>query len=226
MWLHVDAAYAGVTAIVPEMRWVFDGVERADSLVVNPHKWLFTPVDLSAFFCRRLPVVADAFSLVPPYLRTQEDEAVRNYMNYGPQLGRRFRALKLWFILRSFGREGIVRRLREHMRLARELAGWIDQSEDWELTAPVPFSTVVFSAAPAGVEPAQLDAVNRRIEEIVNASGEAFLATTVLDGRVVMRLAIGNLRTEERHVRSTWRLLSRALEQAVREVGAAVRAGG
>ncbi|HCG00819.1 MAG TPA: amino acid decarboxylase, partial [Chloroflexi bacterium] len=161
MWLHVDAAYAGVAAIVPEMRWVIDGVERADSVVVNPHKWLFTPVDLSAFYSRRLDTVADAFSLVAPYLRTGEDEVVRNYMNYGPQLGRRFRALKLWFVLRSFGREGIIARLREHVRLAQEFAVWVQKDPNWVVEAPTPLSTVVFRALPPGSSERGADVINR-----------------------------------------------------------------
>ncbi len=212
MWLHVDAAYAGVAAIVPEMRWVIDGVERADSVVVNPHKWLFTPVDLSAFYSRRLDTVADAFSLVAPYLRTGEDEVVRNYMNYGPQLGRRFRALKLWFVLRSFGREGIIARLREHVRLAQEFAVWVQKDPNWVVEAPTPLSTVVFRALPPGSSERGADVINRGIEERVNATGEAFIAHTVLRDHVVLRLAIGNLGTQERHLRRVWELLQRALE--------------
>jgi aromatic-L-amino-acid/L-tryptophan decarboxylase len=212
MWLHVDAAYAGVAAIVPEMRWVLDGVERADSVVVNPHKWLFTPVDLSAFYSRRLDTVADAFSLVAPYLRTGEDEVVRNYMNYGPQLGRRFRALKLWFVLRSFGREGIIARLREHVRLAQEFAVWVQKDPNWVVEAPTPLSTVVFRALPPGSSERGAEVINRGIEERVNATGEAFIAHTVLRDHVVLRLAIGNLGTQERHLRRVWELLQKALE--------------
>ncbi|HEX6507549.1 MAG TPA: pyridoxal-dependent decarboxylase, partial [Chloroflexota bacterium] len=179
LWLHVDAAYGGMAAILPEMRWVLNGVERADSVVVNPHKWLFTPIDLSAFYSRRLDVVADAFSLVPAYLRTSEGDEVRNYMNYGPQLGRRFRALKLWFVLRSFGREGIIIRLREHIRLARLFTDWISGDPDWELMAPTTFSTVCFRFHPAKVHDG-LDELNVAIEEAINATGEAFISHTVL----------------------------------------------
>jgi aromatic-L-amino-acid decarboxylase len=219
MWLHVDAAYAGVAAIVPEMRWVLDGVDRADSVVINPHKWLFTPVDLSAFYSRRLQTVADAFSLVAPYLRTSEDEIVRNYMNYGPQLGRRFRALKLWFVLRSFGREGIIARLREHMRLAQLFAGWVECEPDWTVEAPTLFSTVVFRAAPAGLPDGRADEINRKIEDAINESGEAFIARTVLRDRVVLRLAVGNLATEERHIRRVWDLLQDALGDCRKKAG-------
>jgi aromatic-L-amino-acid/L-tryptophan decarboxylase len=216
LWLHVDAAYGGVAAILPEMRWVMNGVERADSLVVNPHKWLFTPVDLSAFYCRRLDVVEAAFSLIPEYLRTTEGDEVRNYMNYGPQLGRRFRALKLWFVLRTFGRTGIINRLRQHIEFARTFAGWVEGDPAWELMAPTPFSTVCFRACPHEVAEAELNALNEEVEAYVNATGEAFVAHTTLRGKVVLRLAIGNLRTEERHLRRVWELL-RAGEAALRK---------
>ena len=209
LWLHVDAAYGGVAAILPERRDVLDGCERADSIVVNPHKWLFTPVDCSAFFCRRPDVLKRAFSLVPSYLQTAEGAAVENYMDWGPQLGRRFRALKLWMVLRAFGRSGIQARLREHMRLGRLFAEWVDADPDWERVAPVPFSTVVFRLRPrawAGDDP-RLDGLNERLLEGVNASGEAFLSHVVLGGRYALRLAIGNIRTEERHVQRAWEIL-------------------
>lgn len=212
LWLHVDAAYGGAAAILPEMRWIMDGVDRADSLVVNPHKWLFTPVDLSAFYCQRLDVVEAAFSVIPEYLRTSDGDAVRNYMNYGPQLGRRFRALKLWFVLRSFGREGIIERLRQHIAFAQLFGSWVDQDPAWELMAPTPFSTVAFRARPASVAWDDLDAFNSTVEAHVNATGEAFIAHTVLRGQIALRLAIGNLRTEERHVRRVWELLQEAAQ--------------
>jgi aromatic-L-amino-acid decarboxylase len=213
LWLHVDAAYAGVAAIVPEKRWIMAGVERADSIVVNPHKWLFTPTDFSAFYSRRLDVVERAFSLVPDYLRTAEEGRVRDYMNYGPQLGRRFRALKLWFVLRAYGTEGIAARLREHMRLATLFAGWVQNDPDWHLAAPVPFSTVCFRACPAEVPESHLDDLNIAIEDRVNATGETFISHTVLNGRITLRLAIGNIRSDERHVRRAWELLQAALAE-------------
>lgn len=211
MWLHVDGAYGGVAAILPEMRWVLDGTERADSIVINPHKWLFTPVDLSALYSRRLDVVRNAFSLIPDYLRTPEEGTVRDYMNYGPQLGRRFRALKLWFILRTYGEEGIVTRLREHIRLAHLFENWVEAAADWEVMAPAPFSTICFRAQPEGVGEERLDALNVAIEDVVNATGEVFLSHTVLHGTVTLRLAVGNMHTEERHVRRAWELLKEAL---------------
>jgi aromatic-L-amino-acid decarboxylase len=206
IWLHVDAAYAGVAAMVPGYEWILDGAEEADSLVVNPHKWLFTPFDLSAFYCRRMDVIRRAFALTPEYLRTVEAAPVRNLMDTGIQLGRRFRALKLWMVLRHFGARGIRDRLAEHMRLARLFAEWVDGSADFIRVAPVPFSVVCFRADTD-------DAFNERLLDAVNASGEVFLSHTRLDGRYVLRLAIGNLRTTEAHVARAWALLqARAAE--------------
>jgi aromatic-L-amino-acid decarboxylase len=210
LWLHVDGSYGGVAAVVPEMRHVLAGVELADSLVVNPHKWLFTPIDLSAMFTRRPDVLKRAFSLVPEYLVTREQSDVVNLMDYGVQLGRRFRALKLWMVIRAFGADGLAARLREQMAMARELAGWIDDDPEWERVAPVPFSLVCFRYAPAGVSEPERDALNTAILERVNRSGKAYLSHTKLDGRYVLRLAIGNMRTERRHVNDAWRLLKEA----------------
>jgi aromatic-L-amino-acid/L-tryptophan decarboxylase len=209
LWLHVDAAYAGVAAIIPEYRHHFDGWDRADSLVVNPHKWLFTPFDLSAFYCRRMDVVRGAFSLVPEYLRTSGDGNARNLMDTGVQLGRRFRALKLWMILRHFGAEGLRRELRAHIALAQTFAQWIDASPDFERLAPVPFSVVCFRARPSGAamsEP-ELDALNERLMAAVNATGEIFISHTKMNGVMALRLAIGNLRTKHEHVARAWALL-------------------
>jgi aromatic-L-amino-acid decarboxylase len=207
LWLHVDAAYAGSAALAPEMRWILDGCERADSLVVNPHKWLFVPVDCSALFVRRPERVAHAFSILPEYLITPEGGAATNLMDLGPALGRRFRALKLWMVLRYFGREGIAARIREHCRLARVFAGWVDDAPGWERAAPVPFSTVVFRARPADTPDEDADRLNERILERVNATGEAFLSHTRIRGRFALRLAVGNLRTSEENVRHAWQLL-------------------
>ena len=150
MWLHVDAAYAGSAAIVPELRHILAGCERADSIVTNPHKWLFTPFDLSVLYCRHMDLLKRAFSLVPEYLRTPEQEKVRSGSDYGIQLGRRFRALKLWMVIRYFGHEGLAARIREHCRLARLFASWVEESPDWELLAPVPLALVCFRACPQG----------------------------------------------------------------------------
>ena len=212
LWLHVDAAYGGAAAVLPEMRGILEGCEHADSLVLNPHKWLFVPIECSALFLRRPDVVRRAFSLVPDYLVTPEGESVTNLMDYGNALGRRFRALKLWMVLRYFGRTGIADRIREHIRLAREFASWVDAEPRWERMAPIPFSTVCFRFRPAGLSDEQLDAINERIANTVNASGEVFLSQTRLRGRVALRVAIGNLRTTERHVRRAWELLRAACD--------------
>ena len=212
LWLHVDAAYAGAAAMVPETAFVLNGCERADSLVVNPHKWLFTPFDLSAFYCRRMDMVRATFALTPDYLSTTET-GVTNLMDTGVQLGRRFRALKLWAVLRYFGATGIRSRLAERIRLAQLFAGWVRDSEGFELLAPVPLSVVCFRARPAGTpwSDAQLDTFNARILDTVNASGEVFLSHTRLEGRFALRLAVGHIRTTERHVRRAWELLNDAM---------------
>ncbi len=206
IWLHVDAAYAGVAAIMPEFRWILAGAEHADSIVVNPHKWLFVPMDCSALYVRDLELLRRTFSLVPEYLRTPE-ESVRNYMDYGLQLGRRFRALKLWFVLRYFGAEGLRERLREHIGLAQEFAGWIEAEPEWEILAPHPLSVVCFRYAPAGKSEPEFEAINTRIMESANASGEMFLSHTKIDGRFALRLAIGNLRTTREDVAAAWDIL-------------------
>jgi aromatic-L-amino-acid decarboxylase len=206
VWLHLDAAYAGVAAIMPEFRWVLGGAERADSLVVNPHKWLFVPMDCSALYVRDPELLRRTFSLVPEYLRTPE-ESVRNYMDYGLQLGRRFRALKLWFVLRYFGAEGLRERLRGHIALAQEFARWIEADPAWEILAPHPFSVICFRYAPPELSEAQLEACNAAIMEQVNATGEVFLSHTKLGERFALRLAIGNLRTTREDVAKAWELL-------------------
>ena len=210
IWLHVDASYAGVAAIVPECRDAMAGVDAADSLVVNPHKWMFTPVDLSAMYTRRRDVFRRAFSIVPDYLTSREQDQVVNLMDYGNQLGRRFRALKLWMVIRAFGVSGIAERLRTHMALAREFAGWVQREPGWELVAPQMFSLVCFRYAPPGLPDEECDRANQTILDAVNASGRALLSHTKINNRLALRLAIGNLRTEERHVAEAWRLLKEA----------------
>src|SRR6185436_10761504 len=213
MWLHVDAAYAGSAAIVPEFRHILDGCERADSIVTNPHKWLFTPFDLSVLYCRHMDLLKRAFSLVPEYLRTPEQEKVRSGSDYGIQLGRRFRALKLWMVIRYFGHEGLAARIREHCRVARLFASWVDESPDWELLAPVPLALVCFRAKPGDVAPEKLDELNEAIMHRVNASGRALLSHTRLNDKLTLRLSVGNIRTTEQHVRQVWQLLNEELER-------------
>jgi aromatic-L-amino-acid decarboxylase len=205
VWLHVDAAYAGVAAMVPGYEWILRGAADADSLVLNPHKWLFTPFDLSVLYCRRMDVLRQAFALTPEYLKTSEGNAgVRNLMDTGIQLGRRFRALKLWMIMRHFGAEGLRAHLAEHMRLAGVFAAWVDASDRFERVAPVPFSVVCFRLRDAS------DETHQRVLDTVNSSGDVFLSHTKLDGRFVLRLAIGNIQTQERHVARAWELLNLA----------------
>jgi len=207
-WLHVDAAYAGAAGILPECRWAIEGMERADSFVVNPHKWMFTPFDLSAFYCRKMDLLRAAFGLTPEYLKTSETSEVRNLMDTGFQLGRRFRALKLWVVLRYFGLEGLRARLREHLRLARLFADWVDAEPNFERIAPVPFSVVCFRAVPPGLGEGQaLNSFNERLLQALNDTGDVFLSHTSLQGRYVIRLAVGNIRTTEAHVRRTWDLV-------------------
>jgi aromatic-L-amino-acid decarboxylase len=218
LWLHVDAAYAGSAAILPELRHILAGSERADSLVTNPHKWLFTPFDLSVLYCRHMELLRRAFSLVPPaYLETDEAETVRNGSDYGIQLGRRFRALKLWMIIRYFGHLGLAARIREHCRLAQLLARLIDESPDWERLAPVPFALLCFRACPRLEEETEdarasrLNALNETLLNKLNASGKIFVSHTRLNDRFTLRLSIGNIRTTEAHIQQAWKELNEEL---------------
>ena len=208
LWLHVDAAYGGAMAIVPEYRAQFAGMERADSLVVNPHKWLMTPMDCSVLWTKHPDVLRRAFSLTPEYLRTNEQDVALSYSDYSFQLGRRFRALKLWFVLRAFGMEGLRARVRHHCDLAATFANWVRAEPGWEVLAPVGMSVVCFRHRPdASMDDAALERHNAAIMEGVNQSGKVFLSHTKLNGRYVLRVAIGNLRTEESHLAEAWRLL-------------------
>ena len=200
LWLHVDAAYAGVAAMLPDHQWILRDAAAADSVVLNPHKWLFTPFDLSVLYCRRMDTIRSAFSLTPEYLKTAEADTVRNLMDTGIQLGRRFRSLKLWMVLRHFGAEGIRERLAEHIRLAQLFAQWVDEHAQFERVAPAPFSVVCFRARGT-------DELNAALLERLNATGEVFLSHTRVDGRFTLRLAIGNLRTTEQHVQRAWTLI-------------------
>ncbi|HEY7336683.1 MAG TPA: pyridoxal-dependent decarboxylase [Bryobacteraceae bacterium] len=202
LWLHVDAAYAGPAALLEEYRHILDGAEAADSLVLNPHKWLFTPMDLSILYTRRPEVFRQALSLeqTPAYIQTAGSDRAVNFSEYALSLGRRFRALKLWFVLRYYGREGIATILREHIRVAQALAGWIRENPDFELAAPVMFSLVCFRFRGT-------DEQNRDLLDRVNATGEALLSGTVLNGRFVLRVAIGNIGTTESDVEAAWKLV-------------------
>jgi aromatic-L-amino-acid decarboxylase len=200
MWLHVDAAYAGSAAIIPEFQWILEGAWKADSLVVNPHKWLMTPIDLSAFYTKRPEILRRAFSLVPEYLKNQEDTRAINLMDYGVPLGHRFRALKFWFVLRYFGREHLADALRTHIQMAQDLAALINQDSRFEISAPHPFSTVCFRYKGTDEE-------NLSILEHVNASGKFYISQTKLHGKTVLRIAIGNLGTTWEDVRGCWEII-------------------
>jgi aromatic-L-amino-acid decarboxylase len=202
VWLHVDAAYAGSAAVAPELRWCLDGCDRADSIVVNPHKWLVTPMDCSALWTRRPEALHAAFALVPDYLAATE-EAV-DLKDYGPALGRRFRALKLWAVMRWYGAEGLRELIREHVRLAQLFASWVEAEPGWEVAAPHPFSTVCFRHT-------ELD--NHELARRATATGEVFVAATTLRCRPTIRLAIGNARTTEADVRRAWDVLRKESER-------------
>ena len=203
LWLHVDAAYAGAAAVAPEFRWAFEGCERADSYVMNPHKWLLVPMDCSVFYTSRPEVLRRAFSLVADYLEMPADSRSPNLMDYGVPLGRRFRALKLWFVLRSYGHEGVAAVIREHVRLAQWFQRQVEDDPRFEVVAPGRFSVVNFRLKSG-------DQDNRRLLDAVNAAGDVFLSNTVLNGKFTLHLAVGNYQTAERHVARAWELVSQA----------------
>jgi len=203
LWLHVDAAYAGSAALAPEFRWAFEGCERADSMVMNPHKWLQVPMDCSVFYTSRPEVLRRAFSLIPEYLVSKADPRAVNLMDYGVPLGRRFRALKLWMVMRSYGHEGLAAAVREHVRLARWFACRLESDPRFEIVAPVHFSVVNFRYKGSDEE-------NRRILDRVNAAGDVFLSSTVLNGKFTLHLAVGNYQTSDRHAARAWELVKEA----------------
>ena len=216
-WLHVDAAYGGALAVLPEGRWAMAGVDLADSVVVNPHKWLFVPLDFSTMYVRRPALLRAVFSLVPEYLRgdaTDRADGAIDYMDYGIQLGRRFRALKAWMTYRAFGRDGVESRVREHCRLAALLASWIDAEPHATLAAPQRMGIVCFRFVRPGLVGAASDAWHEHLVERVNASGDAYLTHTRLAGRTCVRVGLGNVLTEERHLAHAW---ARVREEAARD---------
>jgi aromatic-L-amino-acid decarboxylase len=212
MWFHVDAALAGSAAICPEHRWIFDGIEGADSLVFNPHKWLLTNFDCSAYFVKDPRHLVQAMTINPEYLKTNPDEMVNNFRDWGIPLGRRFRALKLWFVLRSYGVRGLQEIIDGHIRLAREFARWVEESPGWELLAPVPLNTVCFRLLPPGhgeMDPAAIDAANKDLLDRVNADGTIYLTHTRLFDKFTLRLAVGQTNTRREHVEQAWEALNR-----------------
>src|SRR5438067_11899746 len=222
IWLHIDGAYGGGFVMLPEYRWLGEGWEMADSIVINPHKSLFVPLDFSVLYVRDLERLRHVFTLVPEYLRGDTIEGERNYMDYGIQLGRRFRALKAWVIWRSLGHEGIATRLREFVRLANLFADWIKADKRFELAAPVVMPVVCFrlvggehELVASTASPARTDIVNSEIVERINASGRAYLTQTKLRGRTVMRIGLGNVLTTEQHLRNVWELIQNTASEFV-----------
>ena len=209
MWLHIDAAYGGGLALLPECNWVADGFDLADSIVINPHKMLFVPFDFSVLYVREIERLRRVFTLVPEYLRGDAAGAEINYMDYGLQLGRRFRALKAWMVWRTFGREGLAAFIREHLRLAELFASWVREDSRFELSAPVMMGVVCFRLK--GENDAESDRRNSKVVEAINAGGQAYLMQTKLHGRVVMRVGMGNLLTKEEHVRRVWEIIRAAV---------------
>lgn len=216
LWLHVDAAFAGSAAILPEKRWMLEGARFMDSFVFNPHKWLFTNFDCSAYYVKDPAALVRTFEIHPEYLRTGVDAQVRNYRDWGIQLGRRFRALKLWFVLRSYGLKGLQAILREHIRLAQLFKGWVEADQRFELMAPVPLSLVCFRLNDGRPE-AELNELNRTLLDRVNATGRVFLTHTSLRDRYVLRLAIGQRTTQERHVRQAWEIIQEEAASLLRK---------
>jgi aromatic-L-amino-acid decarboxylase len=215
VWLHVDAAYGGALAVLPEGRWAMAGAELADSVIVNPHKWLFVPLDFSVLFVRRPETVRAVFALTPEYLRGDAGSGDVDYMDYGVQLGRRFRALKAWMVFSAFGQDGIAARIREHCRLARQWAGWVEADGRFVLAAPVVMAVVCFRFAPAGLDDLVCDRLNRQIVDTINASGLAYLTHTEVGGRLVMRVGIGNILTTEAQLEEVWTRIVAAAAEAI-----------
>lgn len=209
IWFHVDAAFAGTAAILPEKRWILDGIEYVDSFVFNPHKWMLTNFDCSAYYVRDPEALVRTFEIHPEYLKTRVDTQVRNFRDWGIQLGRRFRALKLWFVLRFYGLEGLQKIIREHIRLAEMFKGWVEKHPLFELMAPVPFSLVCFRLNDGRGEE-ELEVLNRALLDRINKTGRLFLTHTSLGGKFVLRMAIGSRLTQEKHVRIAWEMMEAA----------------
>ena len=219
LWLHVDGAHGGSAAIIPEMQWIFKGVEKADSFLINPHKWLFHPVDITAFYTRKPEVLKRAFSLVADYLKTPEEKIVDNYMDYGIQLGRRFRALKLWFIIRYFGVDGLRNRLRYHLYLAKEFTKWVDDYPDFERMAPVPMSTICFRLHPKSInEEKKLEELNLDFFKQIDTNSDIMISQTRLNGKYVLRVNMSGLRMELRHIEKAWEIIKSKAEGILAQI--------
>jgi aromatic-L-amino-acid decarboxylase len=208
VWLHIDAAFAGSALILPEYRWMLSGIEQADSLVFNPHKWLFTNFDCSAYFVKDSEALINTFKLIPEYLKTQIPEHVNDYSNWGIQLGRRFRALKLWFVIRSFGVKGLQEKLRKHLAIAAELKSWIGMHPDFEILAPVLFNLVCFRFHPVGTDdPEELNNLNEKLLLALNNTGKLYISHTKLNGMYTLRIQTSQTHVELHHVKKAWDII-------------------
>ncbi len=220
IWLHVDAALAGTVLILPEYRWMIEGIEKVDSFVFNPHKWMFTNFDCSAYFVRDARDLIRTFQITPEYLRTDKDRKVNNYRDWGIQLGRRFRALKLWFVIRSYGVKGLQKLVRKHINLAKEIRERIGRAPDFELMAPVPLNTICFRYNPRSLEDEKtLNEINEELLSRLNNSGKLYMTHTTLDGRYTIRFVVGQTYVESDHVEKAWDLIQRNARSILEEPG-------
>ena len=220
VWLHVDAALGGTALLLPEMRWMSEGIEYADSLVFNPHKWMFTNFDCSAYYVKDAQALIRTFDILPEYLRTRTRGQVNDYRDWGIQLGRRFRALKLWAVIRSYGVSGLQDKIREHLRLARMLADLVRSDAGFRLMAPVPLNTVCFRYQPSGMTDDKADRFNERLNHRLNDSGSIYLTHTKIRGRYTFRMVTAQTNVTERHVIRAWELIKRTASELAAESGA------
>lgn len=211
LWLHVDAALAGTALLLPEMRWIAKGLEHVDSYVFNPHKWMFTNFDASAYFVKDKAALINTFSETPEYLKTKEDQQVNNYRDWGVPLGRRFRSLKLWFVIRSFGVEGLKERIKAHLELSQQFKKWVEDSEHFVLTAPVPLNTICFRYDAEGRTQEELNAINEQLLDRINTTGKAYLTHTKLNGWYTLRMVIGQTNVTNKHIKKAWALINESL---------------
>jgi len=216
IWLHIDAAYAGVAAILPEMKWITNGWNDAESIVINPHKWMFTPIDCSILLTKKKFVLKNAFSIVSDYLRTKEENQVNNLMDYGLQLGRRFRALKLWFVISNLGVKGIEEKIRNHIKWAKEFSEWIENHKYLKLIAPVHFSTICFQLKTNEMYTNdKINEFNLKLLDLVNSSGKIFISNTMLNNQIILRLTIGSYWQEKRHIEMAKQILNECIEKVM-----------
>lgn len=211
LWLHVDAALAGTALLLPEMRWIAKGLENVDSYVFNPHKWMFTNFDASAYFVKDKAALINTFSETPEYLKTKEDQQVNNYRDWGVPLGRRFRALKLWFVIRSFGVKGLQEKVKLHLNLSQQFKSWVEDSKQFELMAPVALNTICFRYKQNGKTQEELNEINEQLLEKINATGKVYLTHTKLNGWYTLRMVIGQTNVTQRHIHRAWELINQSL---------------